>query len=119
MDQRVRTLAAFMQDNFYQPLIRDELARVVNLSPSRLRHLFKEATGITLAEYQRNVRMKRAKTLLETSLLSVKEIMASVGAHNKSHFISDFKKLYGMTPTEYRRSWMMTPPPDNSPVEYL
>jgi AraC-like DNA-binding protein len=48
------------------------------------------------------LRMERAKYLLENSFLSVKEIMRTVGINNRSHFVKDFKKLYGRTPTQVR-----------------
>ena len=48
--------------------------------------------------------MKEAAVLLSTTFLSVKEIMARVGFSDESHFVRDFKKIYGMTPTEYRKS---------------
>jgi AraC-like DNA-binding protein len=46
--------------------------------------------------------MERAKYLLETSFLSVKEITYSVGLNDESHFARDFKKAYGVPPTNYR-----------------
>jgi AraC-like DNA-binding protein len=46
--------------------------------------------------------MERARYLLETSFLSVKEIAYSVGLSDESHFVRDFKKAYGAPPTRYR-----------------
>ena len=48
--------------------------------------------------------MKEATVLLSTTFLSVKEIMVRVGFGDESHFVKDFKKIYGITPTEYRKS---------------
>ena len=79
-----------------------ELAQAVNLSPSRLRHLFKEATGVSLTQYFKLHKMQKASELLETSLLSIKEIMSIVSVKDRSHFSRDFKRLYGVTPKEYR-----------------
>ena len=45
--------------------------------------------------------MQQAKELLETTFLSVKEIAASVGLTSVGHFVTDFKKAYGMTPSDY------------------
>jgi transcriptional regulator GlxA family with amidase domain len=41
---------------------------------------------------------------VRTTFLSVKEISAAVGIHDESHFLRDFKTLYGATPTERRRT---------------
>lgn len=46
--------------------------------------------------------MERAKHLLETSFLSVKEIGHLVGLNDESHFVRDFKKAYGVPPKRYR-----------------
>jgi hypothetical protein len=46
--------------------------------------------------------MQRAKELLETTFLSVKEIRTTIGINDHSHFIREFKKSYGMTPAQYR-----------------
>lgn len=46
--------------------------------------------------------MERARYLLETSFLSVKEIAHSVGLNDESHFVRDFKKTYSVSPTLYR-----------------
>ena len=48
--------------------------------------------------------MQRAKELLETTFLSVKEIRNNIGVNDHSHFIREFKKSYGMTPAQYRTS---------------
>jgi AraC-like DNA-binding protein len=47
--------------------------------------------------------MQRAKQLVETTFLNVKQIMCELGINDESHFVRDFKRTYGMTITEYRR----------------
>ena len=56
---------------------------------------------MSLIRYSRTLRMQQAKELLETTFLSVKEIAASVGLTSVGHFVTDFKKAYGMTPSDY------------------
>jgi transcriptional regulator GlxA family with amidase domain len=46
--------------------------------------------------------LQAAKNLLETTFLSVKEIVALVGCNDESHFLRSFKTLYGLTPSEHR-----------------
>src|SRR5262249_7127550 len=91
-----------MKSEFDQKLSVSYLARSINLSPSRLAHLFKAQMGITLTEYLKLLRMQRARELLEGSWLTVKEITGRVGIVDESHFVRDFKKTYGLTPTQYR-----------------
>ena len=102
MDQRVQKTISLMKEHLHKGWPAGRLAKFVNLSPSRLHQLFKEETGLPPAKYLRLLRMKRAGELLETTYLSVKEVMAKVGVTDESHFVRDFKKTYGLTPAKYR-----------------
>ena len=55
--------------------------------------------------YLRLLRMERAKELLESSFLSVKEIAHQVGLNDESHFVRDFKATYGFSPALYRSNF--------------
>jgi transcriptional regulator GlxA family with amidase domain len=103
MDQRVLTVIALMEDDPRQSLPLSRLAQSVNLSPARLSYLFKAETGSSPGRYLRTLRMQDATTLLLDTFLSIKEIVASVGFTDESHFVKGFKRIYGVTPTEYRR----------------
>lgn len=102
MDQRVRMVIALMQDDLHREFPITEVAQVVHLSPSRLRQMFKADTGMSFAHYLKAMRMERAKKLLETTFLSVKEVMTKVGFRNECHFVRDFKRAYGWPPAQYR-----------------
>ena len=102
MDRRVEAARQLMDKNLKQTPTPGELASSVNLSASRLSHLFKTETGISLGKYLKRARMESARRLLESSFLSVKEVMACVGINDVSHFARCFKHTYGLTPTEYR-----------------
>ena len=110
MDQRVQKIISLIKDDLRKAQPVDDLARVVNLSPSRLNHLFKLAVGVPLSKYVRALRMQRAKELLETTFLSVKEITAEMGYKDESHFVQNFKAAYGSTPAQYRRNHESTNP---------
>src|ERR1044072_9891446 len=79
-----------------------EFARSANLSVWRLCHIFKSDVGMPPIRYLRLLRMERAKDLLESSFLSVKEIAFQVGLNDESHFVRDFKSTYGFSPALYR-----------------
>jgi len=79
-----------------------EFAQSVNLSVWRLCHIFKTDVGMPPMRYLRGLRMERAKDLLESSFLSVKEIAYRVGLNDESHFVRDFKSTYGSSPALYR-----------------
>jgi len=101
MDNRIARVIELLRLDVRRPPALDELAREVNLSSSRLRHLFKEETGLSPAQYLRSLRMERARELGEGTFLRVKEIMNSVGLRNKSQFTRTFKRAHGLTPAEF------------------
>jgi len=108
MDQRVDTAIAFMNANLNGKLTPAEIAEAVHLSQSRVRQLFKIETGTPLARYLRDLRLKQAKELLETTFLSVKEVASHVGITGISHFVREFKKTYRMTPARYAARYRRT-----------
>jgi len=91
-----------MRDDVRGELSLAEFAQSVNLSVWRLCHIFKSDVGMPPIKYLRLLRMERAKGLLESSFLSVKEIAFQVGLNDESHFVRDFKTTYGYSPTIYR-----------------
>src|SRR5205085_7372725 len=117
MDERVQTVISFIEDSFHQQLSVSALAEAVNLSPWRLSHIFKTETKIAPMQYLRAVRMGRAKQLLETTFLSVKQIMTKVGVRDESHFVRDFKATFGLPPAKYRRSCMIARIEPRSPKQ--
>jgi AraC-like DNA-binding protein len=91
-----------MRDDVRGELSLTDLAQSVNLSVWRLSHIFKSDVGVPPIKYLRLLRMERAKNLLESSFLSVKEIAYQVGLNDESHFVRDFKSTYGSSPACYR-----------------
>lgn len=119
MDERVLKVIALMRGSLHRGWSAAELAGCVNLSPSRLHQLFKDETGTPPARYLRLLRMERARELLESSHLSVKQVMARVGVADESHFVRDFKKTCGLSPAQYRRRFnggrLHEAPPPSAP----
>ena len=106
MDHRLQRVIAQMKEHLHRGWPAGRFARLVNLSPSRLHQVFKEELGLPPAKYLRRLRMEQARELLESSYLSVKEVMARVGVLDESHFVRDFKKAYGLTPAKYREQFL-------------
>jgi transcriptional regulator GlxA family with amidase domain len=106
MDPRVIRLIAVMEETHDRPISLTALAAIVNLSPSRMARLFKQHTGRSPARYLHQLRLVRARALLEGTYLSVKEVMARVGLNDPSHFSRDFRREHGLTPSHLRqRRW--------------
>jgi AraC-like DNA-binding protein len=85
----------------------NDVAQSLNLSASRLRHLFKAEMGLSPARYLKARRLKEAKELLETSFLNVKQVMLKVGYNHRAHFVGEFKKSYGLSPSQYRVQFLL------------
>lgn len=79
----------------------ETLVQEMNFSRSNIYMKFKELTGLSSSEFIRNIRLKRAMQLLETSGLSVKEIMYMTGFNTGSYFSKCFKNQFGVLPSEY------------------
>jgi AraC-like DNA-binding protein len=102
LDKRVEKIIEMMREDVRGELSLGEFAQSVNLSIWRLCHIFKSDVGMPPIRYLRLLRMERAKDLLESSFLSVKEIAFQVGLNDESHFVRDFKSTYGFSPALYR-----------------
>lgn len=104
MDARVSIVVSLIEMHFARDVRLNELCSVVNLSPCHLTHLFKATLGTSPTKYLKSIRMQHAQDLLDHSFLSVKEIGMRVGMSDTSHFVRDFKKAYGLSPAQYRRT---------------
>lgn len=102
MDRRIELVIAQLEADTSHAWDARTLGELVNLSASRFRHLFKQETGTTPGQYLRELRFRKAELMLRTTFLSLKEIADEVGTISLSHFMKEFKRRYGMTPSEYR-----------------
>ena len=113
MAERVKRVIELMQGDPSRTFTLGEMAQSVNLSPPYFCYLFKSITGVPPARYLKSLRMQQAATLLTTTFLSVKEIVRRVGCSDESHFVRDFKRMYGVTPSEYRNGALSATEPAN------
>jgi AraC family transcriptional regulator of arabinose operon len=102
MDPRVLQLTSYLFDNFEKPVCLRDMSRLVNLSDSHLVHLFRRETGMPPQKFLKTVRLEKACRLLETTFLSVKQVMAQVGFNDPSHFVREFEKMFAESPCKYR-----------------
>ena len=104
MDRRIELVISKIKNDTATAWDIKTLATLVNLSPSRFRHLFKQETGTSPAQYLKEYRLRKAEKMLRTTFLSVKQVLKHVGLGSNAHFVRDFRKKYGLTPTAYRRT---------------
>ncbi|MGN0847385.1 MAG: helix-turn-helix domain-containing protein [Kiritimatiellia bacterium] len=79
------------------------LAEIAKRSVSQFRRLFSHVTSQTPADYILNVRVNKARVLLETTDRLITDIALETGFCDHSHFIKTFKRFTGHTPGAYRR----------------
>lgn len=82
-----------------------EMAEVIELSLPHFQKLFKNEVGISPIAWLRERRLEKARDLLETEFWHIQQIGVAVGMPHDSHFTRDFKKKYGVTPTQYRKNY--------------
>jgi len=100
-DERIDEIMNYVQTNYLTVTLKD-LSRHMHLTPPYLSKYIKEKSGGTFGEIVRNVRMKKACTLLKNGSMTVETIADSVGYPNVEHFNRLFKKKYGMSPVQFR-----------------
>ncbi len=81
----------------------DQMAADVALSRSNLYRRMQAMLGITPNDFLRNVRLKRAATLLAGTNIPVSQVAVAVGFGSARYFSQYFKKMFGVTPSEYRK----------------
>lgn len=81
----------------------DEIAGEFAMSPSKLQKKIKELTGLSVAEYIIQVKIKKACELLSDKSLSIAEISSAVGFSSPAYFSDCFRRKKGMTPNQYRK----------------
>ena len=80
------------------------LAARFGIEQQMLNHRFLKVFGISIHEFMLTEKMEASKSLLKDTGMLVYEIAEKVGYRNSTHFTAAFKRFYGLTPREYRKS---------------
>lgn len=91
-----------IRESLEKDLTIQQIAEELGVSYSNFRKLFKEFTGISPSLYQQDLRLQRAKELLATTSLSIKEIAYRLCFESPDYFSSKFKIKTGKKPSEFR-----------------
>lgn len=94
----------YIDKNFSNEITLEDVAKEVNISPHYFSRLYKEETGENFIEYLTSVRINKAKELIETGGYSIKEICYMTGYGDPNYFSRIFKKVMGVTPSEYKEA---------------
>lgn len=101
--QQIRPVLAYVDGHCRESITLGDVADLVHVSPSRVRHVFKDVTGVSFKEYLTQVRVTEAKRLLLGTDFSVAEIARAVSYTNLHQFYKVFYRSCAMSPGEYRR----------------
>ena len=86
----------------------EHLSAMCNITPEYFRKLFKNFYGVSPIKYINNLKITRARELMESDLCTVSEAAFSAGYTDISHFSREFKKATGISPSEYQRTFSKT-----------
>jgi AraC-like DNA-binding protein len=98
---RVEKVVAVLREKLSSPPTLEELGRAVGCSPFHLSRTFSTATGMTIPQYTRQLRMERAAELLKSGKFNVTEAALEVGYSSLSHFSQAFHDTFGCCPGLY------------------
>lgn len=97
----VSAVLDYVRAHLSQPLTVADMADQVSLSPSAFAHLFRDITGKAPYQFLKEMRLDRARELLIDGNLAVARVSKEVGYASVSHFISEFRSRFGVTPRSY------------------
>jgi two-component system response regulator YesN len=95
---------AYIDTNLSVEISLKEMADKVGITPTYFSALFKKLTGETFVSYRIHRRMDKARELLALSHMRTVDVAAEVGYEDYPHFTKTFKKIFGISPSEYRAS---------------
>lgn len=102
--RRLNRSRDFLEDNLSSPVSLSESAEVAELSRHYFLRLFQQVFGETPREYQSRRRMENARRLLANSEMTITDICFEVGFESLGSFSWQFRRRFGVPPSEYRRS---------------
>ncbi len=101
-DYYIKEAIHYIEQNFQNNISVEDIASVCGINRSYFGKIFRNTLGRSPQEFLINYRMTKAAELLKLTSLSIAEISSAVGYENQLHFSRAFKKIYGISPREWR-----------------
>ena len=108
ISNRVPKLLNYIHDNLHKTLLVDDLAKVTHCSRWQIQRDFTQATGFSIAQYVRRLKLAKAAELLIESNTRQLDIVMSCGFDSEISFHRSFKRQYACTPGQYRKRGIKT-----------
>lgn len=96
---RVVKAVSFLRANFDQPVIVEDLAKLVNMSVSAFHRHFKSVTSMSPVQYQKALRLQEARRLMLTAMVDAGDASRRVGYLSASQFSREYGRFFGNAPT--------------------
>ena len=103
-DENIKKVMAYVEENLQEKILLKDLSALCLMSEKYFCSFFKKQTNLTPIEYINRVRISKACDLLSLSSMNVTEISLECGFESLSYFIRQFKKITGVSPTEYKKN---------------
>lgn len=100
--EKINTAVEILRHDTTTKISPEEVAERIGISYSLFRRIFKETMGTSPAQYQMDIRLKKAQELLTTTNYSIAKIGMTLGFSDTAQFSTFFRKRQNMTPREYR-----------------
>lgn len=101
-DFYIKEALSFIEQNFQNDITVEEIAACCGLNRSYFGKIFHEVLGKSPQKFLISYRMTKATELLKLTSLSIAEVGSAVGYSNQLHFSRAFKKIYGISPRQWR-----------------
>ena len=105
-ERTIHGITRFLQEHLAEEVSLSVLAEEFHLNPQYISQLFKSEIGVNFLAYLTNIRMEHAKKLLLTTSCSIAEVSEQSGYGDYRVFTKVFKKIEGVTPSQYRRDFL-------------
>ncbi len=100
----IRQIKMYIIRHSHEDLSLESIGKQAGLSPFYISKMFKEQLGVNYIDFLTECRIEKAKKLMSDPGRSLKEITFEVGYHDPNYFSKVFRKMCGVSPTEYRRT---------------
>lgn len=103
--QNLQNVKDYLDSHYREKITLDELAGMFFINKFYLTRIFKEQFGISINSYLQQIRITHAKQLLRFTDKTIEEIGVECGMNDPNYFSRTFKKIEGISPGEFRKTW--------------
>lgn len=98
VNQKIHQVVNWLKNNYTQPIRMDDLAEKAFMSPSTFRQHFREVTGMSPLQYQKQLRLQQARHLMLNQNIDAGRAATLVGYESASQFSREYSRLFGESP---------------------